>query len=106
MEELTKSEKRASKELIRRGILHRHAQWQDELRMLMDKPLDEGENAFDRSMKITLMAHKFYKEAMDMEDFYRNSRLLIALHYLYREGHISEEDIASLPENIAQKVLS
>ena len=36
MIELTKSEKRAAKDLIRKGILHRHAQWQQELRELLN----------------------------------------------------------------------
>lgn len=35
MIELNKSEKRAAKDLIRKGILHRHAQWQQELRELL-----------------------------------------------------------------------
>jgi hypothetical protein len=98
MEELTKSEKGAVKDVIRKGILHRHAQWQNELRMLMDKPLAENENVFDRNMKITNEAQLFYKEAMRMEDFYRNSQLLIGLAYLYRDGHITVEDLAPLPE--------
>jgi hypothetical protein len=104
MNELTKTEKRAAKDAIRKGILHRHTQWQNELRALLDKPLGEDENEFDRNMQITKMAYQFYKEAMEMEEFYRNSRLLIGLAYLYREGHLTKEDLASLPEKLAQSV--
>lgn len=44
MTELTKKEKRATKEIIRKGILHRHAQWQRELRELLEKPFGENGN--------------------------------------------------------------
>ena len=47
MIELTKSEKRAAKDLIRKGILHRHAQWHQELRELLNKPYGEEGNEFD-----------------------------------------------------------
>lgn len=68
MIELTKSDKRAAKDLIRKGILHRHAQWQQELRELLNKPYSEDGNEFDRSLEITDKARNFYKEAMMMED--------------------------------------
>jgi hypothetical protein len=104
MEELTKSEKRAAKDVIRKGILHRHAQWQNELRMLLDKPLAENENVFDRNMEITNKARLFYKEAERMEDFYRNSQLLIGLSYLYHDGHLTDEDLESLSENCRKHI--
>ncbi len=104
MIELTKSERRAVKGLIRKGILHRHAQWQNELRMLLDKPFGEDGNEFNRSMQITKEVRQFYKEAMRMEEFYRNSQLMNGLSYLYCEEHLTDEDLAFLPKNIADKV--
>lgn len=61
MIELTKNEKRAAKDLIRKGILRRHAQWQQEFRELLNKPYGEDGNEFDRSLEITEKARKFYK---------------------------------------------
>ena len=104
MIELTKSEKRAAKDLIRKGILHRHAQWHQELRELLNKPYGDEGNEYDRSLEITDKARKFYKEAMIMEDYYRNGNLMMGLACLYRDEHITAEDIDSLPENIAQAI--
>ncbi len=103
MKEFTKSEKQAAIGLIRRGILHRHAQWHKEIRELLDKPYGE-DNEFDRSMEITKMARDFYKEAMDMENYYSTSNLIIGIAALFRDGHILSEDIDSLPEKVAQDV--
>lgn len=105
MNDFTKSEIRAAVAVIRKGILHRHAQWQNELRALLDEPLAEDENEFDRNMKITKESKKFFKEAMRMEDFYRNTFMSTGLAHLYRDGHISSEDFASLPENVRKDVL-
>lgn len=102
MRELTKSEKRIAKDIIRRGILRRHAQWQQELRVLLDKPLPEGSNEFDRSLEITNIARNFYKEAMKMEDYYRNNLMASGLANLYEDNHITDDDIAELPEDIRQ----
>lgn len=104
MIELTKSEKRAAKELIRKGILHRHAQWQQELRELLNKPYGEDGNKFDRSLEITDKARKFYKEAMMMEDYYSTNNLVSGLACLYRDNHLTTEDIDSLPENISMAI--
>lgn len=104
MIELTKSEKRAAKDLIRKGILHRHAQWHHELRMLLNKPYDEDGNEFDRSLEITDKARKFYKEAMMMEDYYSTNNLVSVLACLYRDNHISALDLESLPENVAMAI--
>lgn len=103
MKEFTKSEKQAAEALIRRGILHRHAQWHKEMRELLDKPYGE-DNEFDRSMEITKLARDFYKEAMMMEDYYRTSNLEIGIARLFQDGHILAEDIDSLPETVAQDV--
>jgi len=104
MRELTKVEKRVAKEIIRRGILHRHSQWQMELRELLDKPFDEDSNEFDRSMEITDNARKFFKEAMKMEEYYRNSQLVVGLASLYQDHHITDEDIAELTGDIQQTI--
>lgn len=101
MRELTKSEKRQVKELLKVGILRRHAEWQNEMRQLLDKPFDSDcGNEFDRSMMITDKARKFYKEAMQMEDFYSNSKLVIGIRYLLQEGYLTIEDIAVLPDEL------
>ena len=84
---LIKSEKRAAKDLIRKGILHRHVQWQQELRELLNKPY--GEDG---------------KEAMMMEDYYSTNNLASGLACLYRDNHLSTEDIDSLPENVAMAI--
>ena len=87
MKEFTKSEKQAAIGLIRRGILHRHAQWHKEIRELLDKPYGE-DNEFDRSMEITKMARDFYKEALEMENYYSIRNLLIGGAVLFRIGDI------------------
>lgn len=101
MKELTKAEKKQAKELLKKGILRRHAEWQNELRQLLDRPFDdEIDNEFDRSMKITDKARDFYKEAMQMEDYYRISRLPFGLMSLYRDGYLTDEEIAELPDEL------
>ena len=104
--ELTKADKRLAKDIIRQGILRRHAQWQQELRELLDRPLDENKNEFDRSLQITNEARKFYKEAMEMEDYYRNSMLLTGLANLYYRHLITDDDLAELSEEIKQSIHS
>lgn len=104
MLELTKSEKHSAKELLKRGILRRHAQWQQEMRDLLDSPLEEGSNEFDRSMLITAESRKFYKEAMKMEDYYRNSMLIPGLACLYQDGYLTSDDLAELPERLQQTI--
>ncbi len=102
--ELSKDDKRLAKDIIRRGILHRHAEWQQELRKLLDKPFDDGSNEYDRSLQITNKARKFYKEAMEMEDFYRNTMLLTGLANLYYHKHITDDDLAELSEEVQQAI--
>ena len=94
MRELTKGEKKQVKELLRKGILRRHAQWQSELRELLDKPFDdEIGNEFDRSMLITDKVRKFYKEAMQ----------IIGLLNLLHDGYLTGEDIAGLPDDLKER---
>jgi len=104
MRDLTKAEKQVAKEIIRRGILHRHSQWQKGLKELIDKPFEEGCNEFDRSLEITDNARKFFKEAMKMEDYYRNSQLVVGLACLYQDHHITDKDIAELTSDIQQTI--
>lgn len=101
MRELTKAEKKQAKELLKKGILKRHAEWHSEMRELLDRPFDSAMgNEFDRSMMITDKASKFYKEAMQMEDYYRNSMLALGLLNLYNDGYLTAEDINPLPDEL------
>lgn len=103
MRELTKSEKKQAKELLKKGILKRHAEWHSEMRILLDRPFDSKiGNEFDRSMMITDKARKFYKEAMRMEEYYRNSMMVIGLLNLYEDGYLTSEDIATLPDELKE----
>lgn len=102
--EFCNTDKRLAKDIIRRGVLHRHAQWQQELRELLDKPFDENSNEYDRSLQITNEARKFFKEAMEMEDYYRNSMLLTGLANLYCRHLITDNDLAELSEEIKQSI--
>ena len=103
MRELTKAEKKQLKELLKKGILKRHAEWQNEMRELLNRSLDaETDNEFDRSMMITDKARKFYKEAMRMEDYYRTSMLAIGLLNLHHDGYLTDEDITALPDDLRE----
>lgn len=103
MRELTKAEKKQAKELLKKGILRRHAEWQNEMRELLDRPFDaEIGNEFDRSMMITDKARKFYKEAMHMEDYYRTSMLTIGLLNLFHDGYLTGADITALPGELRE----
>lgn len=104
MRELTKEEKRAAKELLRKGILHRHAQWHQELRDFLNEPYGESGNEYVCSMEITDRARKFYKEAMMMEDYYSPNNIEMGLTCLYRDGHLSDMDIAGLSEGLQQTI--
>ena len=42
MIELTKAEKKLAKELIKKGILKRHAEWHREILELLDRPFEIG----------------------------------------------------------------
>lgn len=105
MIELTKAEKKLAKELIKKGILKRHAEWHREIRELLDRPFDdEIRNEFGKSMILTDKARKFFKEAMWMEDFYRRQRLVFGLRELFQEGYLTAEDVAVLPDDLRERV--
>ena len=89
MEDFSKAEKKQLKALLKKGILRCHAEWLRELRELLDQPYDEETNEFDRSMTVTDKSRKFYKEAMRMEDYYRNSMRTIGLANLLHDGYLT-----------------
>ena len=100
MREFTKAERRQMKEILKVGILRRHTEWQKELKALLEAPFAEDENEFSRSMQITDMARKFYKEAMNMEDYYRTSWIERGITYLLIGGYLSFEDLSVLSEDL------
>ncbi len=104
MIELSKEDKKAAREILRRGILHRHAQWQEEMRDLLDKPYNKGENEYDRNMQITGKSREFYKEAMEMEDYYRGSQMIFGLAQLYHGQYLTDEDLEPLSEEAIASV--
>ena len=107
MAELTKSEKKQFRELLKKGILRRHAEWQNEMRELLDRQFDdEIGNEFDRTMLLTDSSRKFYKEAMQMEDYYRTSMLIIGLRNLLHDGYLKVDDIAEFSEELKMSLKS
>lgn len=71
------------------------------MRKLLDTPIDYNTgNELDRSMEITARSRKFYKEAMQMEEYCRTSMIPIGLIYLYSRGYLNADDIVCLPEDI------
>ena len=51
--ELSKTDKRQMKDIIRQGILRRCEEWLKETSELINKEYDKEENAFDRCMEVT-----------------------------------------------------
>lgn len=105
MSELSKSDYRTAKEVLRVGILRLHENWQKELAKLLARPFVEGkENAYDRSMEITKMARDWFKEANSMENWYSKDFIVLYISMLYRQGTLSETDIASLSDEIKDEI--
>lgn len=104
--ELSKTERKTIKEIVKTGILRRHQEWQNEIAAIINSPYTEGNNAFDRSMEITQRARDFHKEAMQMEEFYRNSQLDIAIVALLREGYLTKADLTELPLDRTETLLA
>lgn len=102
MKEFTKIERRQLKDIIKVGILRCHARWLEKMKALIMSPYADGENEFDRSMKITSMSHKFYKEAMIMEQYYQNTWLEIGVLNLLHDGYISLEELSALPKDLEE----
>ena len=101
---MTKNERKVAKEVLKRGILRRHAAWLKETRDIIIQGMDAGENEFDLSMHITRRSKDFFKEAMDLEDYYRTSWIEDGLRFLYRRGFLNDEDISVLPSEIVEGI--
>ena len=81
MADLTKTQYRIAKDILKIGILRRHEQWQEELSELLRRPYDdEIGNAYDRSMAITRMSHDWFKEANKMESWYSSKPVQLHCH--------------------------
>ena len=94
--ELTRTDKRQLKDIIRRGILRRCEEWLRQTKELIDRPYDGEENAFDRCMEVTKRSRDYFKEAMRREDFYNNTMLLSGAGALLSEGYLTHDDLAEL----------
>lgn len=104
--ELSKTERRIAKEIIKTGILRRHHEWLNDIATLIKSPYTADTNAFDRSMEITKRARDFYKEAMRMEEFYRNSQIELAIVLLLREGYLTQDDLHVFPKDVSGLMLA
>ena len=90
--ELTKADKRQLKNIIRRGILRRCEEWLKETSELINSEYGDDENAFDRCMEVTKRSRDYFKEAMQREDYYRNTMMLSGTGVLLAEGYLTLED--------------
>ncbi len=107
MAELSKSEYKAAKDVLRIGIFRLHENWQKELADLLARPFDEEkENAFDRSLEITKIARDWYKELNRMEEWYRKTWIIHSIAMLFRDGTLSESDLTPLSEEIQGVIVS
>lgn len=102
--ELTKADKRQLKDIIRRGILRRCEEWLKETSELICKPYDDDENAFDRCMEVTKRSRDYYKEAMEREDYYRNTMIELGVYVLLREGYLSFDDLSELRPEVQSDI--
>ncbi len=98
--ELTKSDKRQLKDIIRRGILRRCEEWLKETSELIHKEYDGDENAFDRCMEVTKRSRDYFKEAMRHEDYYRNTMMLSGAGVLLAEGYLTLNDIEECRDEV------
>lgn len=102
--ELTKSVRKQMQDIIQCGILRRCDQWIQEMKDLLESSIPESENAFDRCMEVTKRSHNFFKEAMQRENYYRNTRLLDGAAELLHSGFLTMEDLAPLPEEVQSAI--
>lgn len=106
MLELSKSDYRAAKDVLRVGILRLHEAWQSRLAKLLARPLSEGDgNAFDRSMTIIKMARDWNKEANAMEDWYRRDYILLHIVAMLNQSTLHSSDLSTLPPEIQSEIL-
>lgn len=93
MTDLTKTQNKQAKEILKEGILRRHEQWHKELAELLTRPYDdEIGNAYDRSMAITTATRDWDKEAGRMEHWYDKTYILFAIGWLHDEGFITQAE--------------
>lgn len=102
--ELTKADKRQLKDIIRRGILRQCEEWLKETSELISKPYDDDENAFDRCMEVTKRSRDYYKEAMEREDYYRNTMIELGVYVLLREGYLTFDDLSELRPDVQSDI--
>ena len=102
--ELTKTDKRQLKEIIRRGILRLCEEWLKETSELISKEYGDDENAFDRCMEVTKRSRDYFKEAMQREDYYRNTMMLSGAGVLLAEGYLTLEDIKDCREEVQTSI--
>lgn len=101
----SKEERKIAKEILKKGILSYHRNWQNALVALIQSPYTEDENAFSRSMEITKRAKDFYKEAMRLENLYDKTLLASGIAMLLSEGYIVESDLKGLPDETQKHLL-
>lgn len=102
--ELTKADKRQLKDIIRRGILRRCEEWLKETSELISKEYGEDENSFDRCMEVTKRSRDYYKEAMEREDYYRNTMIELGVYVLLREGYLTFDDLTELRPEVQSDI--
>jgi hypothetical protein len=102
--ELTKADKRQLKEIIQRGILRRCEEWLKETSELINKEYGDDENAFDRCMEVTKRSRDYYKEAMEREDYYRNTMIELGVYVLLKEGYLTFDDLSELRPEVQSDI--
>ena len=102
--ELTKADKRQLKDIIRRGILRRCEEWLKETSELISKEYGDDENAFDRCMEVTKRSRDYYKEAMEREDYYRNTMIELGVYVLLKEGYLTFDDLSELRPEVQSDI--
>ena len=102
--ELTKADKRQLKDIIQRGILRRCEEWLKETSELINSEYGDDENAFDRCMEVAKRSRDYYKEAMEREDYYRNTMMLSGAGVLLPEGYLTLEDIKDCREEVQTSI--
>ena len=102
--ELTKADKRQLKDIIRRGILRRCEEWLKDTSELINKEYGNDENAFDRCMEVTKRSRDYFKEAMQREDYYRNTMIELGVYVLLKEGYLTFDDLSELRPEVQSDI--
>lgn len=103
--ELSKTDKKQLREIIKRGILRRCEEWLRQTASLIASDYGENENAFDRCMEVTKRSRDYYKEAMRREDYYSGSMVEIGVTELLHAGYLTEDDLAELRDEVRSRIL-